>query len=71
MAKDWLLEELDKGSNYKNRFVFMNKPLYKPDNIDESEIKGLYIEDKEYCNFLIDTFQRKCYSSFCIQYRNI
>ena len=57
--KDWLLEELDKGSNYKNRFVFMNKPLYKPDNIDESEIKGLYIEDKEYCNFLIDTFSKK------------
>ncbi|HOQ17714.1 MAG: glycosyltransferase [Epulopiscium sp.] len=57
--KDWLIEELDKASHYKNRFVFMNKPLYKPDNIEASQVKDLCIKDKEFCNFLIKTFSEK------------
>lgn len=56
--KDWLLEELEQGSKYKNRFVFMNKPLYKPNYIEESEANDLYISDKEYSQFLIDTFSK-------------
>ncbi|BEP28227.1 glycosyltransferase [Helicovermis profundi] len=57
--KKWLVNELDNAKEYKYKFVVMNKPPFK---IEENSMiignSDSYIKDKDYSEFLINTFSK-------------
>ncbi|NLK20638.1 MAG: glycosyltransferase [Epulopiscium sp.] len=56
--KEWLIRELEEGNKYKNKFVFISKSPYKPNQIDYPVHNNLYISDAAYSKFLMDSFTK-------------
>ena len=57
--KKWIYDELKDNTFRKNKFIFMNKPLYKPENISfPIGIEDYILEDENLRNYLIDLFSQ-------------
>ena len=55
--KQWIYNLLKNNAHKKNIFIFMNKPLYKPENISYPiDIDDYIVEDENYRNYLINLF---------------
>lgn len=55
--KRWIYEELKRNAHKKNIFVFMNKPLYVPENIHYlGNLKDYIVKNENFRHYLINLF---------------